>query len=391
MDRSEPIASIRLFFQEGTSDKVYEADIVEDDGAYTVKVAWGRRGSGLNTGTKAIKVPLDVAQRKFASLVREKKGKGYEEITAERAPAPVAPPEGEGSGSKVVGKREKVGHAAQLLTPIDDAELARFLADPQVVAQQKIDGQRVIAHVREGEGITLTNRAGQKTALRPSVASGLELLPDGTIVDGEVVGDGDDPTFWLFDVLAVGGDDVRGLGYLDRWRLLEGDLEPALGGNARILPVASTPIDKRALYEHLVAARAEGIVFKDREAPYTSGRPSSGGTQRKHKFLRSADVVIVENAGNAYLMAAWDGRELVHVGRVFAGTTNASRKDLDTRLGRGEHVVAEVRYLYATEDRQLYQPVFVRTRDDKPSEDCGRDQLVGTNRAVFVRPWGRVG
>jgi hypothetical protein len=36
---------VELFFQEGTSDKVYEAEVVADgDGTWTVKVAWGRRG-----------------------------------------------------------------------------------------------------------------------------------------------------------------------------------------------------------------------------------------------------------------------------------------------------------------------------------------------------------
>jgi hypothetical protein len=39
------IKAIELFFQEGSSDKVYNAMIVKDGDAYTVKVAWGRRGT----------------------------------------------------------------------------------------------------------------------------------------------------------------------------------------------------------------------------------------------------------------------------------------------------------------------------------------------------------
>src|SRR5206468_10781202 len=114
--------SIELFYQEGTSDKVYNASIVKEGDVYTVQVAWGRRGSGLNTGAKAVKVPLAVAQKKFDSLVREKTNKGYQPITGEVKPAAVAPPVGEGSGSKAPRARARVGHAAQLLEPIEDHE-----------------------------------------------------------------------------------------------------------------------------------------------------------------------------------------------------------------------------------------------------------------------------
>ena len=93
------LREIELFFQEGSSDKVYTASIVEDGGAYTVKVAWGRRGSTLNEGAKAVRVALAAAQRKFDALVREKTNKGYQQVTAEVRPAAVAPPVGEGSGS----------------------------------------------------------------------------------------------------------------------------------------------------------------------------------------------------------------------------------------------------------------------------------------------------
>ncbi len=370
------IKSVRLFFQEGSSDKVYNAAIVEDGSGFTVHVEWGRRGSTLNAGNKCVRVTRAAADKMFERLVREKRNKGYEEIAGEVKPAAVAPPEGKGSASKVsTGKRAKVGHAAQLLTAIDDDdELAKFLADDGMVAQQKLDGIRVLVQVQDGELIA-TNRDGKVTQLAGKALGGLEYLPQGTIVDGEVLGD----AYWLFDVLQLAGDDVRGQGYLDRWQLLDAELEPALTGNARVLPVASGKKAKRALHDKLRGASAEGIVFKQREAPYTSGRVM---TQRKYKFVKTADVMILENAGNAYRMAVWDGRTLFDVGRVFAGTTNATRKELDARLARGEKPVAEVRYLYATDDHQLFQPVFVGIREDKIAKACVRAQLVRTDRTV---------
>jgi bifunctional non-homologous end joining protein LigD len=372
------VRSIELFFQEGSSDKVYNAKIVGDAGKFDVVVAWGRRGSSLNEGKKAIGVSRADADKTFDRLVREKRGKGYEEITAAVRPAAVAPPEGEGSGSKVTGKRAKIGVAAQLLVALEDDELDRALADDRMVAQQKLDGVRVLVH--RADTLIATNRDGQVTELAGAALAGLEYLPQDTIVDGEVL----DDAFWLFDVLRLAGTDVRKLGYLERHGLLDSELEPALTRGASVLPVAIGGKKKRSLLTKLRAARAEGMVFKDRGAPYTSGRPSSGGPQRKYKLIKSADVVIIENAGNAYRMAVYDGRTLVDIGRVFAGTTNASRKDLDARLARGEQPVAEVNYLYATDDQKLFQPVFVKARDDKRANECLRDQLIHTNRRIVT-------
>ncbi len=377
---SKVIKSIELFFQEGNSDKVYNAQIVEDyASSYTVKVQWGRRGSSLQEGTKAVKVSLVVAQNKFASCVREKRNKGYEEKTATVKPAAIVPPVGQGSGSKAGGtQRAIVGLKAQLLNPIDDTELDTYLANDNVIAQQKIDGMRIIAHVNKG-GILATNREGQVSKMATGL-SGLEYLPVGTIVDGELLDDG----YWLFDILHFAGTDVRKHGYVTRWKLLDEELEPALSGDVRIVPIASGAKAKRALYNRLFKAGAEGIVFKDANAAYTAGRPSSGGTQRKHKFIKSADVVITANAGNAYQMAVYNGKKLVECGKVFAGTTNVSRAELDLALGNGRFPVCEVRYLYATDDHVLFQPVFVRIRDDKTAHECVRAQLLQTCRTVLV-------
>jgi bifunctional non-homologous end joining protein LigD len=369
--------SVELFFQEGTHDKLYHARIVETaPGKHDVEVSWGRRGASLNQGKKAVGVSLEAAEKTYAKLVREKTGKGYQEITTDVKPAAVAPPEGEGSGSKVVGKRARVGRVAQLLNAVDEVMLEKLLADDAMIAQQKLDGIRILVQV--GATMLATNRAGQATTLAGDVITGLEHLPHGTIVDGEIVGG----TYYLFDVLAIGKEDVSKLGYCDRWERLDGEVEPGLTGSIEVLPYASGK-QKRKLLESLRASKAEGIVFKNKSAPYTPGRPASGGMQLKHKFVKSADVIVVENAGNAYRMVVQDARgKQVDVGRVFAGTTNASRKELDDLLARGEHPICEVKYLYATDDDQLYQPVFVRIRDDKEEDGCLLSQLTHTNRDV---------
>ncbi len=386
------IKAVKLFFQEGTSDKVYHATIVEEDGLYTVKVEWGRRGAALATGAKAVRVSLAQAEKAFDKVVREKTGKGYEAITDTVAPAAVAPPVGQGSGSKVAGSgRARLPQAAQLLNAVEEDAVERLLADPKLIAQQKLDGMRVLTHVNEESSdalpppgrqplVVATNRQGQVLALdrrlRDAVA---QAVPAASIVDGEVVAGADGPVYWLFDLLQESGEDLRPLGYRRRYdRLAELELAPPL----RLVPSAVGEPQKRALFAELEAQHAEGIVFKRDDAPYKPGRPASGGAQLKYKFIKSADVFLTENAGNAYQMAVHDGERVHLAGKVFAGTTSESRRQIDELLAAGETPVAEVRYLYATDDDILYQPVFAGLRDDKEPADCTLAQLVRTNRAV---------
>lgn len=377
-----PQKEVKLFFQEGNSDKVYYARVVPAGaGVYDVVVQWGRRGSTLQQGKKALKVSLEKAEATVEKLKREKMNKGYEELNASSKPAEVAPPMGEGSGSKATGVRKRVGRVAQLLNPVDSHEVEALLASDAVVAQQKLDGTRVLCHVVDGE-VLPTNRSGQKTAMGGGVLKGLIHLPNGTVVDGEVVKNDGEEIYWLFDVLEFAGEDVSGETYEQRFARLSDELEPGLSEPVRVLETAWTKAQKRTLYERLQASGAEGIVFKQKRAPWSAGRPSSGGTQLKCKFVSSADVVLVENAGNAYRMQVYEGGTLRDVGKVFSGTTNESRAELDAQLEKGKRVVAEVRYLYATDDLNLFQPVFVRARTDKAEKRCTLDQLKQTNREV---------
>ena len=383
MDDVNVIKTTEMFFQEGSSDKVYNATLVQTpSGAYTLRVEWGKRGSPLKSGTKALEVSLEAAEKALEKVVRQKSKKGYEIRTVEHAPADVAPPVGEGSGSKVAGEgRERLPQRAQLLNVVDDDELEVLLADAQVIAQQKLDGMRLLVHVREG-AIVATNRDGFVTGLPPALAEALAAAPVGTVFDGELMKDAA-PVYWLFDLLAHGAEDLRGLGYLERYARLTGAGVEAEG--VVIVPTASGPEEKRRLLKRLRAQSAEGVVFKAAAAPYEGGRPASGGPQRKYKFVKTADVILTGNVGNAYQMALHFDASLREVGKIFAGTTDSSRAEIDRRLTAGEPIVAEVKYLYATDADILFQPVFVRLRDDKAAEACLGNQLIHTNREGLTR------
>ncbi len=89
------VRQTRLHFREANSDKVYEVDLCELNGAYLVNFRYGRRGASLTEGSKtANPVALAEAEKIFAKLVSEKTRKGYEVLAAgetEIAAKPKAP------------------------------------------------------------------------------------------------------------------------------------------------------------------------------------------------------------------------------------------------------------------------------------------------------------
>lgn len=85
------IEQASLWFREGTSDKVYEVDLVEvATSQHVVNFRFGRRGSALKDGTKtATPVALAKAKLVFDKLVAEKVAGGYKHAGgAAVAPAP---------------------------------------------------------------------------------------------------------------------------------------------------------------------------------------------------------------------------------------------------------------------------------------------------------------
>jgi predicted DNA-binding WGR domain protein len=84
------LRQVKLHFQEGKSDKVYEVDLVETaPGKHVVNFRYGRRGGNLRDGTKTV-MPVDraTADGIFDTLVASKTSKGYR-VTSEEVQAPV--------------------------------------------------------------------------------------------------------------------------------------------------------------------------------------------------------------------------------------------------------------------------------------------------------------
>jgi bifunctional non-homologous end joining protein LigD len=346
------IQSASLYFREGNSDKEYRASIEPKGDGFVVNFAYGRRGGTLNTGTKTpAPISLDEAIKIFDKLVTSKVAKGYLPLADTNTPYPLTGSEGLDSGVR-----------CQLLNPIEESEVSILLADTRHCLQQKYDGRRLIVRKQDHE-ITGINRRGLIVAIPEPIRAAVAMIPGDCIIDGEAVGD----TLHAFDLLGVNGSDLRQRRYLDRYTgllTLIPPNQPAL----RCVSTVIAPNDKAQTYDQLRQANREGVVFKDMDAPFTAGRPNSGGPQLKFKFVETASFVVTGiNSKRSVTLGLFEGDKMVPAGNVTIPPNHALPE-----LG----AVVECRYLYAyRESGAIYQPVYLGPRSYIPSSECGVDQL----------------
>ena len=355
--------SVKLWCYEGGSDKVYNIDLKEVPGSgWTVKFEYGRRGGGLNRGTKTnLPVSYPAAKKVFDKLINEKLSKGYQ-ITAQAS----------STGTPVVTKSKPVGLVVgadtgfrpQLLNEVSEEDLEKLFKDKNWCAQEKYDGRRrLLIKTKDGDCVA-TNRKGLVVEMGDDLKKELDQLFNDVVLDGEDLGD----NVVLFDVINKSGN------YLDRLDHLTFLTGSIVGGKIILMaPTSFSEKEKRELFKDLKQKNAEGIVFKRLDKTYSPGRPASGGDMLKFKFVATASCVCIGGnlAGTSIALAVYDEKgEEVPVG-------NATVYPNQTCPKPGQ--VVEVKYLYYFAGGSLFQPVLLGTgdvsRDDILPEECIIKQL----------------
>lgn len=351
-----PIKSVSLFCKEGTSDKEYHAQIVEKSGEYLVNFQYGRRGGPLTAGTKTgIPVSLPLAENIFAKLVKEKTGKGYKAADEASAGA--------------IGSTDKVdsGIRPQLLNPITEPEAKLLLVNNEHCGQEKYDGHNRLVE-KVGTIVRGINKKGQYVPLPEEIVKDALVKPFDFLIAGEIIWN----KLYAFDLLGFGQkDDWRELSYEQRYKGLKHHFNDLM--QIVVVPTAFTRQEKLQMWEYLKRMNKEGMVFKDIVAPFTEGRPNSGGDMLKCKFWSS----LTARVRKVNLKSSIEC-ELQHYSEEHGGDWqscgNVTISAAEKNLKAGDY--CEVRYLYALKSSgQLYQPVFLNQRDDVDDSDCLAKQL----------------
>jgi bifunctional non-homologous end joining protein LigD len=283
----------------------------------------------------------------------------------------------------------------------------------------KLDGYRVLARVERGR-VRLLTRTGQDwTARFPGVAAAAAKLPvDSALLDGEVVvldargishfqslqealslKRTADLVYFAFDLLHLDGRDLRDAPLSERKALLARLLR---GSGQTIRYSEHVEGQGRSFYDRACRLGLEGIISKQKDAPYRSGR---GTVWVKVKCISSQEFVIVgftepkgTRAGfGALLLGVYepDGG-LTYVGRVGTGFDDRSLKALHAKLKALEQertplrsppggstrdvhwvkpsLVADVAFTNWTRDGLLRHPTFHGLREDKSPRDVVRER-----------------
>lgn len=349
-DTTPSPASINLFYTEGSSDKVYQLQLEEKDDGWVVNFQYGRRHSTLKAGTKTNKpVSFEDARAAYDKLLKEKTKKGYTPDTSGSIYQSVQ------DVNDALGDRF-TGVIPQLLNPIrKEVDIEKVLVSKDFIAQEKYDGERRSISF-DGEKVIGANRDGLVVSLPASILEDVKRSSDTFVLDGEIMGE----RYVAFDVVEHNGTCIRKKSVVDRLNILK--KVASSFSHIEMVHTCETEEDKRALVERLKKRRAEGVVFKKRDASYVSGRPASGGNQLKWKFVESATVRVasIHKTKRSVGLEAFDGDSVVPMGNCMVPTNYDMPKVGD---------LVEVEYLYLYRNGSLYQPQFKGARSDKSAPD----------------------
>ncbi len=328
--------------------------------------------------------------------------------------------------------------------------LAKSVAEipPGQAYEPKWDGFRAIVY-RDGDEIEIGSRNTKPiTRYFPEVVDAIRAeLPDRCVVDGEIIVASTDATgldfeallqrihpaasrvrllaqqtpavLVVFDLLALGDDDLTGRPYRERRALLE-QAVPGGGPGVYLTPVTSDLAVAREWFDVFEGAGLDGVVAKDPELAYQPDKR----VMTKIKHERTADCVVAgyrvhksaDDAVGSLLLGLYDDAGTLASVGVTSSFPMARRKELFAELQewvtdaadhpwtaqaqssgtrtpreaetsrwnrdkdlsfvplRPERVV-EVRYDHMEGPRFRHTTQFVRWRPDRDPESCTYAQL----------------
>lgn len=294
-------------------------------------------------------------------------------------------------------------------------------------AEWKWDGIRGQLVLRDGQYFVWSRGEELMTDRFPELARALDYLPDGTVLDGELlVWPSDQPTpssfnalqarigrktvpkkllaeapviLHAYDLLEWQGQDIRDTPFSARRDLLERACD-ALPLDA---PIRLSPQLDFATWDALAnlradarTAQAEGVMLKRSQSPYLAGRKKGDWWKWKLDPLTIDAVMIYAQSGSGrranlftdFTFAVWNGNDLVPFTKAYSGLTDAEfrqitawvRKNTLERFGPVRKVTPHHVFEIAFEGIQrsprhksgvaLRFPRMLRWRQDKPLQEA---------------------
>jgi bifunctional non-homologous end joining protein LigD len=305
---------------------------------------------------------------------------------------------------------------------------ARLPTGADWVYELKLDGYRALVMKKRGVVTVFSRRGNILNGWFASIAAAFSFFPDNTIIDGEVVVldqkgipsfsdlqnsrfTSESLYFYVFDLIAYRGKDLRKLPLVERRSLLEGSVLKGMRDPIRLSAVFNASPNK------LVAAAKktglEGVIAKRASSRYETGERS--GAWVKYKTNKGQELVIGgykpgPNGFDYLLVGYYEGKDLIFIAKVRNGFTPALRREVAKNFPqlrtvncpfanlpepasarRGEAITAEVmpkiqwlrpklvaqiEFTDWTKGNHLRHSRFVALRDDKKASEVIKEHGV---------------
>jgi DNA ligase-1 len=246
------------------------------------------------------------------------------------------------------------------------------LGEPSAwLAEWKWDGIRSQLVRRAGRTFLWSRGDELLNGRFPEVEEPAALLPEGTVLDGELLpwtGSRPLPFAQLqrrigrktlsrkildevpvalvaYDLLEQAGEDLRSLPLIERRRRLATLLAATASGGRLVLSPALEVTDWKSLAEARDRARelgAEGLMLKRLDSPYGAGRRKGDWWKWKVEPYAVDAVLMYAQAGSGrraglftdYTFGVWDGDRLVAFAKAYSGLTDAEIRKVDAFIRR---------------------------------------------------------
>lgn len=280
----------------------------------------------------------------------------------------------------------------------------------------KWDGYRALAE-KEGKRVLLYSRNNLIFNDRfPEIAAEISRIPGNFVLDGEIVvldekGKSDFQllqnyllsgkgflAYFIFDILYLNGYDLRHLPLWKRKKILSGFLR--FPKNSRIYLSEFFETQGVALFNAAKKEGIEGIIAKNLESPYLSGKRSESWLKIKAQNKQEAVVggFTKPRGGRkrfgSLVLGVYKGRDLIYIGHSGGGFSEEMLEKVYEKLKSlvipespfkmepktnmpatwvNPELVVEVKFSEWTSDGIMRQPIFLGVREDKDPKEVRRE------------------
>jgi DNA ligase D-like protein (predicted ligase) len=238
---------------------------------------------------------------------------------------------------------------AVFIEPMDCAPVTKLADGPGWLYEIKLDGYRAVA-VKSDRGVSLFSRRRKSFVHHyPHIVEALAELPEGTIVDGEIVAldESGRPNFnllqnfrseasrihyFIFDLLICDDRDLTGLTLSERRKLMKSLLNLS---SPRLRIAEQFEVSANDMLAAVRQQQLEGVIGKRKDSLYEPGKRT--GSWVKCRVNRGQELVIGgyipgPHGFDSLIVGYYRDKDLVYVARVRNGFVPASRRQVFEKI-----------------------------------------------------------